>query len=70
MKEFCCKCSELESHIELLTKKHFEEMECMKQKLQESRDHVDKLQSENEALSLDVAFYNKDFKSTPQEDLK
>lgn len=70
MKEFCSKCAELEAQIEVLTRKHFDEMQCLKQKLQESRSYADKLQSENEALSLDVAYYNKDFKLTPHEDLK
>ena len=50
MSEICVKCSELESQMELLRKRHYEEMQCMKAKIQ-------KLQNENEALILDVAFY-------------
>lgn len=50
MSEFCVKCSDLESQIELLRKKHYEEMQCMKAK-------IEKLQNQNEALILDVAFY-------------
>jgi hypothetical protein len=50
MSEFCVKCSEKEGEIELLRKKHYEEMQCMKAK-------ISKLQNENEALVLDVAFY-------------
>jgi hypothetical protein len=50
MNEFCVKCSELESQIELLRKRHYEEIQCMKAK-------IAKLQSENESLVLDVAFY-------------
>ena len=50
MSEFCVKCSEKEAEIELLRKRHHEEMQCMKMKLQ-------KLQDENEALIMDVAFY-------------
>lgn len=50
MSEFCVKCSEKEAEIELLRKRHHEEMQCMKDKLQ-------KLQDENEALIMDVAFY-------------
>jgi hypothetical protein len=50
MSEFCVKCSEKEAEIELLRKRHHEEMQCMKTKLQ-------KLQDENEALVMDVAFY-------------
>ena len=50
MSEFCVKCSEKEGEIELLRKRHHEEMQCMKAKIQ-------KLESENEALIMDVAFY-------------
>lgn len=50
MSEFCVKCSDLESQIELLQKKHYEEIQCMKAK-------IEKLQNQNEALILDVAFY-------------
>jgi hypothetical protein len=50
MSEFCVKCSEKESEIELLRKRHHEEMQCMKAK-------IAKLQDENEALIMDVAFY-------------
>jgi hypothetical protein len=50
MSEFCVKCSELESQMELLRKRHYEEMQCMKAK-------IEKLQNENDALALDVAFY-------------
>lgn len=50
MSEFCVKCSEKEAEIELLRKRHHEEMQCMKSK-------IDKLQNENDALIMDVAFY-------------
>jgi len=50
MSEFCVKCSELESEMELLRKKHYEEMQCMKAK-------IEKLRNENDALIMDVAFY-------------
>jgi hypothetical protein len=50
MSEFCVKCSEKEAEIELLRKQHHEEMQCMKAK-------IAKLESENEALVMDVAFY-------------
>jgi hypothetical protein len=36
--------------MELLKKRHYEEMQCMKSK-------IEKLKNENEALILDVAFY-------------
>jgi hypothetical protein len=50
MFEFCVKCSEKEGQIELLRKHHYEEIQIMKAQ-------IDKLQNENEALILDVAFY-------------
>jgi hypothetical protein len=50
MSEFCVKCADLESQMELLRKSHYEEIQCMKAK-------IAKLQNENEALILDVAFY-------------
>jgi hypothetical protein len=50
MADFCVKCSANEATIELLTKRHYEEMQCMKQK-------VEKLTRENDSLSLDLAFY-------------
>jgi hypothetical protein len=50
MSEFCVKCSDLESQMELLRKRHYEEIQCMNSK-------IEKLQNENEALILDVAFY-------------
>jgi len=50
MNEFCVKCSEKESEIELLRKRHYDEMQCMKAQ-------IDKLRNENDALIMDVAFY-------------
>jgi hypothetical protein len=50
MSEFCVKCSDLESQMELLRKRHYQEMQCMKAK-------IEKLQNENDALIMDVAFY-------------
>lgn len=50
MADFCVKCAAHEATIELLTKRHYDEMQCMKQK-------VEKLTSEIDALSFDLAFY-------------
>jgi hypothetical protein len=50
MSEFCVKCSEKEGQIEILRKQHYEEIETLK-------SQIEKLQNENEALILDVAFY-------------
>ena len=50
MSEFCVKCSEKDAAIELLHKKCYEEIEIMKAR-------ITKLEDENEALIMDVAFY-------------
>jgi hypothetical protein len=50
MSEFCVKCSEKESEIELLRKHHYEEIQTMKAQ-------IEKLQNDNDALIMDVAFY-------------
>ena len=50
MGEFCVKCSEKEGQIELLCKRHYEEIETLKAQ-------IDKLRNENDALIMDVAFY-------------
>lgn len=50
MSEFCVKCAAHEANIELLLKRHYDEMQCMKQK-------VEKLTAEVDSLSLDLAFY-------------
>jgi len=57
MSEFCVRCSEFEGKLELLTKQHYKEMQCMKQKLKDLQEANAKLQNENEALIMDVAFY-------------
>jgi hypothetical protein len=50
MSEFCVKCSQKESEIELLRTRYYQETQCMKER-------IAKLESENEALIMDVAFY-------------
>ena len=50
MSEFCSKCVQKEAELEILRTKYYNEVECMKKQ-------IGKLQSENEALTLDVAFY-------------
>jgi hypothetical protein len=48
--EACMFCAQKEGEIELLHKKYYEEVQCMKAQ-------IEKLKAENEALTLDVAFY-------------
>jgi hypothetical protein len=55
MSDFCVKCVEKESQIELLRNRHFAEIQCMKKQIED-------LKLRNEALALDVAFYAGDFK--------
>jgi regulator of replication initiation timing len=43
--------------MELLLKQHYNEMQSMKQKLQDLQETNDKLRNENDALIMDVAFY-------------
>jgi cell shape-determining protein MreC len=50
MSDFCVKCSEKEAQLELLMKRHYDEMQCMKAK-------IESLKNENESLSFDLAFY-------------
>jgi hypothetical protein len=50
MSEFCVKCSEKEGQIELLRKQQYEEIQILKAQ-------IEKLQNENDALIMDVAFY-------------
>ena len=50
MSEFWVKCSEKDGELEILRKRYYEEVKCMKAK-------IEKLQNENDALIMDVAFY-------------
>ena len=50
MSEFCSKCVEKEAQMEVVMNKFHQEIEALKQRIQ-------KLESENEALVMDVAFY-------------
>lgn len=51
MSEFCVKCAAHEANIELLMKRHYEEVK-------ELKDQIQKLQTDNDSLSLDLAFYD------------
>jgi hypothetical protein len=50
MSEFCTKCAEKESQMEIVIKNYYEEIKVLK-------DRIEKLESERDALILDVAFY-------------
>ena len=51
MSEFCVKCAAHEANIELIMKRHYEEVKELKGQIQ-------KLQTDNDSLSLDLAFYD------------
>jgi len=57
MSEFCVKCTEHEANMEVLNKRYYAEMQCMKQKIKDLQEANAKLQNENDALIMDVAFY-------------
>jgi hypothetical protein len=50
MSEFCVKCSEKDAETEILRKQHYEEIQSL-------QTQIEKLQNENDALIMDVAFY-------------
>ena len=50
MSEFCAKCVEKEAQMEVM-------MNNFHQQIQELKQRIEKLESENEALVMDVAFY-------------
>ena len=58
MSEFCVKCSEKEGQIELLRATHYREMECCKERIKNLKEQNERLLSQNEALILDLAFYD------------
>lgn len=50
MSEFCDKCVEKEAQMEIIMKKFSDEIDVLKKR-------IEKLESENDALVMDVAFY-------------
>ncbi len=50
MKEFCVNCAEKEAQLEIVMKKFHDEIDVLKKR-------IEKLECENEALVMDVAFY-------------
>lgn len=61
MKQFCDECARLEAEIEMMRSQHYNEINRLKEELADARKYASAVQRENEALSLDLAFYNKDF---------
>lgn len=51
MSEFCVKCIEKESQIQVMQQKHYSEVK-------EIREELARLQTEVEKLSFDLAFYS------------
>ena len=50
MSEFCIKCADKEAKLEIVMKKFHDEIDVLKKR-------IEKLEGENEALVMDVAFY-------------
>lgn len=50
MSEFCVKCVEKEAQMEIVVTKYYDEIQILKKR-------IEKLENENDALILDVAFY-------------
>ena len=50
MSEFCVKCAEKEAQLEIVMKKFHDEIDVLQKR-------IEKLEGENEALVMDVAFY-------------
>jgi len=50
MKEFCVNCAEKEAQLEIVMKKFHDEIDVLKKR-------IEKLEGENDALIMDVAFY-------------
>jgi len=59
MSEFCSRCVELSTQIELLKQQRYKEMQCMKEKLSAAQQSYKRVHDENERLNLDLAFYDK-----------
>ena len=51
MKQFCARCAEKEAQMEILVTKYYDEITKLKLR-------VDELETENDKLSFDLAFYN------------
>lgn len=50
---FCTECASKDANLEIVTQKHYEEVQSLKARIKELEDEVD-------SLSLDLAIYNGD----------
>ena len=50
---FCAECASKDANLEIVTRKHYEEVQSLKARIKELEDEVD-------SLSLDLAIYNGD----------
>ena len=57
MKDFCVKCSEHESTIELMRNQYYKDSQYMKERIKTLQEENDRLRNMNDRLILDVAFY-------------
>jgi len=63
MSEFCVKCCEKESQIEILNSRFYKESQCMRERIAKLQRENEALINENERLAIDVAFYKGDLPS-------
>lgn len=57
MVDFCTKCCEHESNMEIVLKHNFNEVQSLKTRIAELENENEKLSTEISALILDLAFY-------------
>jgi predicted nuclease with TOPRIM domain len=50
---FCPECASRDANLEIVTKRHYDEVQSLKARIKELEDEV-------ESISLDLAFYNGD----------
>jgi hypothetical protein len=61
MNIICDKCIEKDSSYALLVDQYHRELNCCKERIKGLIEENARLRRQNDALILDVAFYNKDF---------
>ena len=64
MSDFCTKCVEHESNMEIVLKHNYVEVQSLKDRIAELEVENERLQDEVGALILDVAFYDGRLKNT------
>lgn len=63
MSEFCVKCCEKDSQMELMNSRFYKESQCMRERIAKLQQENESLRNDNERLAIDVAFYKGDLPS-------